>query len=163
MGNKLEHEINCLAMAIVNHANEINAVDVETRQKNNDMCFDFAVEKIKEFLACSQDGKPKIVEINTLSTSPRMGGKTLALFAEFQKAIEKGKNALFVGLNYVAMSTENYQRLVNQSEIKTRSAQNIDSSGQTWAGDLTIIDEIHPEPNSHQPTLFSKEEINKCL
>ena len=47
----MEYKINCLAMAIVNNTNEINGASVETRQKNNDKCFDFAVEKIKEFLS----------------------------------------------------------------------------------------------------------------
>jgi len=44
-----EYEINCLAMAIVNMTNGINNVDVAIRQRNNDICFDFAVKKIKEF------------------------------------------------------------------------------------------------------------------
>lgn len=47
---ELNYKINCLAMAIVNHTNEINGVGIETRQKNNDICFNFAVKKIEEFL-----------------------------------------------------------------------------------------------------------------
>lgn len=50
MINKSKYEINCLAMAIVNRTNEINGVDVETRQKSNEACFDFAVKKIRDFL-----------------------------------------------------------------------------------------------------------------
>lgn len=42
--------IDCLAMAIVNNTNEVNGVSAETRQKNNDQCFDFAVKKINTFL-----------------------------------------------------------------------------------------------------------------
>ena len=37
-------------MSIVNFTNEKNKASVETRQKNNDECFDFAVEKIEEFI-----------------------------------------------------------------------------------------------------------------
>ena len=37
-----------ISMAIVNYTNEINGVSVETRQKNNDKCFDFAIKKLKE-------------------------------------------------------------------------------------------------------------------
>lgn len=47
---KEECKLNCAAMAIVNHTNEINGVDVTTRQTNNDKCFDFAVEKIKKVI-----------------------------------------------------------------------------------------------------------------
>lgn len=46
----IEYEIECLAVSIVNKINETNQVSVEVRQKNNDECFDFAVEKIKQFL-----------------------------------------------------------------------------------------------------------------
>jgi hypothetical protein len=46
----LEYEINCLAMSIVNYTNETNSIDVYTRQKTNDHCTDYAVNKIKEFL-----------------------------------------------------------------------------------------------------------------
>jgi hypothetical protein len=51
----MEYEIECLAMAIVNYTNEKNEVSVGLRQKNNDECFDFAVEKIKEFLLFQQN------------------------------------------------------------------------------------------------------------
>lgn len=44
------YNIECLAMAIVNYTNEINSVPLEVRQENNDECFDFAIEKIREFL-----------------------------------------------------------------------------------------------------------------
>ena len=37
-------------MSIVNFINEKNNASVETRQKNNDECFDFAIEKIEEFI-----------------------------------------------------------------------------------------------------------------
>jgi hypothetical protein len=43
--NKLE----CYAMAIVNFINETNNVDVETRQRNNDVCFDYVRNKLMEF------------------------------------------------------------------------------------------------------------------
>ena len=46
----MDYEIECIAMAIVNYTNEINEVPVDIRQKNNDKCFDFAVEKIKEIV-----------------------------------------------------------------------------------------------------------------
>lgn len=42
--------IKYLAMAIVNMTNDINSVDTRLRQNNNDECFDFAINKIKEFL-----------------------------------------------------------------------------------------------------------------
>lgn len=35
-------------MSIVNYANEANGVSVDVRQLNNDKCFDYAVNKIKE-------------------------------------------------------------------------------------------------------------------
>lgn len=44
----LDYEINCIAMSIVNYINEINNVSVDTRQKNNDECFDYVVMRIKE-------------------------------------------------------------------------------------------------------------------
>lgn len=47
---KGEYEINCVAMAIVNFTNETNGVDVSIRQANNEKCFDFAVEKIKDYV-----------------------------------------------------------------------------------------------------------------
>ena len=47
---KDDYLITCLAMSIVNFTNEKNNASVETRQKNNDECFDFAVEKIEEFI-----------------------------------------------------------------------------------------------------------------
>nr|DAT54027.1 MAG TPA: hypothetical protein [Caudoviricetes sp.] len=37
-------------MAIVNHTNEINNVDVDIRQRNNDLCFDYARDKIKDYI-----------------------------------------------------------------------------------------------------------------
>lgn len=45
-----KYKINCLAMSIVNFTNETNYVPPKTRQKNNDRCYDFASEKIKENL-----------------------------------------------------------------------------------------------------------------
>jgi hypothetical protein len=45
-----DYDINCLAMAIVNHTNEVNKVSVDIRQANNDKCFDFVEEKIKDYL-----------------------------------------------------------------------------------------------------------------
>lgn len=42
--------ITCLAMDIVNRTNEVNGASVEIRQKNNDQCTDYAVEKISEFI-----------------------------------------------------------------------------------------------------------------
>jgi hypothetical protein len=45
-----DSDIKCLAMAIVNKTNESNNVDVQQRQLTNDSNFDFAVEKIEEFL-----------------------------------------------------------------------------------------------------------------
>ncbi|WP_333638533.1 hypothetical protein [Tissierella praeacuta] len=47
-----DHDIECLAMAIVNHTNEINNVDVDVdiRQRNNDLCFDYARDKIKDYI-----------------------------------------------------------------------------------------------------------------
>ena len=58
-----DYEINCLAMAIVNHTNEMNKVDVKTRQENNDKCFDFAVEKIKEALGDNIDLSQSFTEM----------------------------------------------------------------------------------------------------
>lgn len=43
-------DIEMLAMAIVNFTNETNGVNVETRQKNNDKCFDYTYKKIIDFL-----------------------------------------------------------------------------------------------------------------
>ncbi len=51
----LEYEVNCLAMAIVNHTNENTGVSVEVRQNTNNHNFDFAVNKIKEFLGLSEE------------------------------------------------------------------------------------------------------------
>ena len=48
--NRDDYLTTCLAMSIVNFTNEKNKASVETRQKNNDECFDFAVEKIEEFI-----------------------------------------------------------------------------------------------------------------
>lgn len=51
MDNKIsDYDINCLAMAIVNYTNEVNEVDAKTRQANNDKCFDYACDKIREFI-----------------------------------------------------------------------------------------------------------------
>ena len=52
-----EYLINCLAMSIVNFTNEINEVNIKTRQKNNDECFDFAIRKIKEYLQVKDEGE----------------------------------------------------------------------------------------------------------
>ena len=43
-------QVEMLAMEIVNSTNEINGVPVETRQKNNDECFNIAIRKISRFL-----------------------------------------------------------------------------------------------------------------
>lgn len=45
-----DYDIECVAMAIVNHTNEINNVDVDIRQRNNDLCFDYARDKIKDYI-----------------------------------------------------------------------------------------------------------------
>ena len=45
-----DYDIECLAMAIVNHINEINGVSAKTRQDNNDKCFDYARDKIEEYI-----------------------------------------------------------------------------------------------------------------
>lgn len=57
--NRDDYLTTCLAMSIVNFTNEKNNASVETRQKNNDECFDFAVEKIEEFIKerMSKNGK----------------------------------------------------------------------------------------------------------
>lgn len=142
MSNKLEYEINCLAMAIVNYANKTNAVDVKTRQENNDICFDFAVEKIKEFLAQRIGEGPK----SMIGIHGRRNEKTLTAFTLFQEAIEKGKNALFVGPSYVVMSDDNYQRLIRVSKEQ----------------EATFVDESSPMPDSIQSKLFTEEEIESC-
>jgi hypothetical protein len=46
-----EYQITCLAMAIINNTNDTAGVSVEERQLTNDANFDFAVEKIKDFLS----------------------------------------------------------------------------------------------------------------
>lgn len=46
----IEYEIECLAVSIINKINETNQVSDEIRQKNNGECFEFTVEKVKQFL-----------------------------------------------------------------------------------------------------------------
>jgi hypothetical protein len=46
----LEYAIDCVGMAIVNYSNEINKVSVKQRQETNDECFNYAKDKIKEFV-----------------------------------------------------------------------------------------------------------------
>jgi hypothetical protein len=51
---KLKFKVTYLAMAIVNHTNEVNGISVEQRQKTNDECFDFGIKKIREFLGLKE-------------------------------------------------------------------------------------------------------------
>jgi len=64
MGNKVFEEyknIEILAMSIINHTNEVNGVSVKVRQENNDKCFDFAVDRIMDFLL-DRAGVKRIIE-----------------------------------------------------------------------------------------------------
>lgn len=141
MKDQLDYRTNCLAMAIVNHTNETNAVDVETRQKNNDMCFDFAVNKIKEFISYQGEKLRSIIDIGG-----RRNEKTLTALTLFQEAIEKGKNALYVGPGYVVMSDDNYQKLIRVSKEQ----------------EAIFVDESSPLSDSIQSKLFTEEEIESC-
>ncbi|MBW2644572.1 MAG: hypothetical protein JRE23_00080 [Deltaproteobacteria bacterium] len=44
------YDLECLAMAIVNHVNERTGVDVKKRQETNDENFDHVIKQIKTFL-----------------------------------------------------------------------------------------------------------------
>ena len=44
------YNLECLAMAIVNHTNDQTGASVETRQITNDKNFDYAIKTIKVFL-----------------------------------------------------------------------------------------------------------------
>lgn len=52
--NKEDYNISCLAMSIVNFINETNGVDVCVRQSTNDICFDYVIERVKEFIDVSK-------------------------------------------------------------------------------------------------------------
>jgi hypothetical protein len=43
-------DIERIAMAIVNNTNEMNNVPIDIRQKNNDKCFDYAIEQIDYYI-----------------------------------------------------------------------------------------------------------------
>jgi hypothetical protein len=48
-------DIERIAMAIVNHTNEMNNVPTDLRQKNNDKCFDYAIEQIEFYIKSNID------------------------------------------------------------------------------------------------------------
>jgi hypothetical protein len=81
-----------------------------------------------------------------------MSGKTLALFAEFQESIQKGKSALFIGPNYVTMSHDKFLEL---SQASTQGSY-------VAMAPMNIIFSNEPEPDPHQPKLFTEEEIESC-
>lgn len=47
---KLDYEIECAAASIVHHTNQENGTGIEQRQKTNDDCIDWAINRIKRLM-----------------------------------------------------------------------------------------------------------------